>query len=90
MKLDLTLVIGDQTVKTVRYNNWKLILHDGATGFSKHAGYKTPPGSPKGQLYDMENDRGEEHSLYEKHPEIVKQLTDFIQTDSIRGRSIIE
>lgn len=81
------LIILDGDVVSIRSGNWKLIMHPGATGFSMHAGYKTPDGVPKGQLYNMKVDNKEQKNLYKEHPEIVDRLTMLFETIRDNKRS---
>ncbi len=60
----------------IRKGDWKLIPWLGSGGFlTKPARIKPQPGGPTGQLYNLADDPGEQNNLYQKHPEIVKELT---------------
>ena len=68
----------------IRDGDWKLIDRLGSGGFSKPKSIKPGPGDPKGQLYNLAEDPGEESNLWKKHPEIVERLTKRLQ--EIAGR----
>lgn len=70
-----------------RQDKWKLILARASGGWSSPKENQAPKGSPKGQLYDMENDIGETTNLFESKPEIVKRLLALLESDVNRGRS---
>lgn len=63
----------------IRAGNWKLITGPGSGGFSKSPN-KAGPGIPKGQLYNLKDDLGETHNLYEEMPAKVSELTQLLQT----------
>lgn len=74
-------------VFSIRKDNWKLILDTKTSGGWVNPSGKGPkPGTP-GQLYDMKKDPYENNDLYEKHPEIVKQLTDLLEKYKTQGYS---
>lgn len=70
-----------------RQGAWKLALARGSGGWSSPNEKQMPAGSPKGQLYDMQNDIGETTNLFETKPEIVNQLLELLKADIERGRS---
>ena len=62
-------------LSTIRSGKWKFINGMGSGGFSKPSSIKVNPDDPvKGQLYDMEKDRGETNNLYSEFPEVVSEL----------------
>jgi arylsulfatase A-like enzyme len=72
----------------IRQGPWKLLLCPDSGGWS------TPrPGSPeakslpKMQLYNLADDLGERHNLYEQHPEIAKRLESLLVRLVEEGRS---
>ena len=67
----------------IRKGKWKLITGNGSGGRGKTK-EKTP-----GQLYDMENDISEKNNLFEKHPQIVKELAAELETLVENGRSTL-
>ena len=69
----------------VREGDWKLINKLGSGGFSK-PNHRTPePDGPKGQLYNMKDDPGEQTNLYLKHPEVVERLEKQLTTIRDQG-----
>jgi arylsulfatase A-like enzyme len=70
----------------IRQGQWKLILSPDSGGWSA-----PKPGTAKGlppvQLYDLKNDIAEKTNLQDKHPEIVKQLTELLEKYKSEGRS---
>ena len=52
--------------------------------YYKKLGYTIPKYQPKGELYNLKNDLGEYHNVYNEHPELVKELDSYIQK-STRG-----
>jgi arylsulfatase A len=68
-------IASSRGAMTIRDGKWKLITALGSGGFSEPRKVKPTKGGPKGQLYDMENDRGETTNLYLKHPGVVARLS---------------
>jgi arylsulfatase A len=70
----------------IRQGKWKLILCPGSGGWSA-----PKPGQAKGlppiQLYDLTADTGENVNVQDKHPEVVKKLTDLLTQYIEDGRS---
>lgn len=60
---------------TIREGDWKLIDRLGSGGFSAPKKIKPGPGDPKGQLFNLTKDPGEQTNLWQANPEIVKQLS---------------
>jgi len=58
----------------IRQGPWKLIMGLGPGGFSGPI-RQPKQGEPAGQLYNLADDPGEEHNLFNEEPEIVEQLT---------------
>jgi arylsulfatase A len=54
--------------------SWKLITGLGSGGFSKPSRIKPSPEGPKGQLYNLAEDRGETNNLYQQKPTVVKRM----------------
>ncbi|MFC1462104.1 arylsulfatase [Verrucomicrobiota bacterium] len=74
----------------LRRGKWKLCRCPGSGGWGK--GDLTDQaareeGLPEIQLYDMVADPGEKENLVEKHPEIVKELTELLHRYVATGRS---
>ncbi len=61
-------------VMTIRSGDWKYIDALGSGGFSEPRKVKPGPGDPKGQLYDLGKDPGEERNVYADHPDVVERL----------------
>lgn len=71
----------------IRQGEWKLILDNETSG-----GWMPPSGEPPragtpGQLYDLARDPLEEINLWDKHPEIVEQLSALLEKYRREGRS---
>ncbi len=73
----------------IREGRWKLILgHGGGGHYPKEAEVPTASDSDvPGQLYDLEDDLGEAHNLYSKHPQVVEHLTNLLRKIQSDGRS---
>ena len=63
----------------IRDGRWKLAMALGSRGFSEPRGATPAPGEPKGQLYDLEADPGEQRNLWLEKPEIVQRLTEVLE-----------
>jgi arylsulfatase A len=71
-----------------REGKWKLLLARGSGGWSSpHEGEAARAGAPEAQLYDMENDPGEQNNLYLSHPEVAQRLLANLTAYVERGRS---
>ena len=62
-----------------------MLLASGSAGWT--APKKGGPGSPEGQLYDMEADPGETNNLYKSNPEVVDRLLAQLTAYVEEGRS---
>jgi len=77
----------------IRHGKWKYLDHKGSGGNNYGRGhlkkFDLPDGCPDapGQLYDLDVDPGETTNLYDKHPEIVKQLKAKLEEFKKSGRS---
>ncbi|MFT5128798.1 MAG: arylsulfatase A [Rhodothermales bacterium] len=60
--------------RLIRSGDWKYINALGSGGFSKPSRVKPEPGGPTGQLYNLRDDIGETHNLFQKHPERVAEM----------------
>ncbi|MFP6873023.1 MAG: sulfatase-like hydrolase/transferase [Verrucomicrobiales bacterium] len=58
----------------IRDGEWKLINALGSGGFSQPRRIKPQPGDPRGQLYNLAEDRVEKNNLYLEKPDIVARL----------------
>ena len=70
-----------------RQGKWKLLLARGSGGWSAPTERGAAADAPPAQLYDMENDPGEQNNLYLTHPEVAEQLLADLTSDVARGRS---
>lgn len=70
-----------------RQGKWKLILAKGSGGWSAPKENQVSADAPEAQLYDMENDPGEQNNLYLAHAEIAQRLLVDLTADVERGRS---
>ena len=74
----------------LRRGKWKLCRcpGSGGRGFSDIDDKKAREmGLPEIQLYDMSSDPGEKENLWEKHPDVVKELTQLLHRIVVQGRS---
>lgn len=69
-----------------RKGKWKLLLAKGSGGWTSPT-EKESENMPKVQLYNLEDDAAETTNLYEKHPEIVKELLAQLESDINNGRA---
>ena len=73
-------------VFAIRKGNWKLI--DGRGPGSRNYGeWKSAPGDPPGQLYDIAADIGERNNVYADHPEVVAKLKALLERYKEQGFS---
>jgi len=72
----------------IRKDDWKLIIGNNSGGFSKALDIKGIPVQTKGQLYNLSKDPSEKNNLYATHPNIVKQLTELLNTQKSSGYSM--
>ena len=80
---DFLVIRSGGHLMTIRQGDWKLIDGLGSGGFSQPKQVKPGPHDPVGQLYNLADDLGESHNLYDHHPDIVKRLTQ--RLDEIRS-----
>ena len=73
----------------IRQGKWKLIIGGGSGGWTapRRDEDAIKSGLPLIQLYDLNNDIGEQNNLQDKHPEIVKELTDLLEKYKAEGKS---
>lgn len=72
-----------------RQGKWKLLLAKGSAGWTGPKENELPKGTPRAQLYDMENDPAETTNLYESHPEVAARLLAQLEADIVNGRSTV-
>ena len=72
-----------------RQGKYKLLLAEGSGGWTAPTEKQMAevPDAPKGQLYDLEADPGEQNNLYAKNPEVVEKLMTQLKEDIANGRS---
>jgi arylsulfatase A len=71
----------------IRQGPWKLIQGLGSGGFTAPAQVKPKPGGPQGQLYNLQDDPGEQKNLWLEKPEIVERLTALLERYKQQGYS---
>ena len=79
----------------IQEGNWMLAEALGSGGWIQRpfAGQFSPshidqvPGGPKGQLYDLASDPGQQDNVYQEHPEMVKRLLELLNTYQQQGYS---
>ncbi len=74
-------------VFAIRQGPWKLIQGLGSGGFTAPAQVKPKPGGPQGQLYNLQDDPGEQKNLWLEKPEIVERLTTLLERYKQQGYS---
>ena len=70
----------------IRQGQWKLILGRSSGGFTR---YTPPKNAPAGQLYHLKNDPSEQKNLYNDQPEMVKKLSELLQSYQKQGRTYL-
>jgi arylsulfatase A-like enzyme len=78
---ETTVSTSIRGLAAVRRNHWKLIFGPGAGGWSQ--GSDDQPG----QLYNLDDDRGEKNNLYRSRPDLVAELTACMERLVDLGRS---
>jgi len=71
----------------IRKGDWKLILWPGSGGWSYPRTINDIKDLPKFQLYNLKNDMGEEHNLYNNNPEKSNELKELLARYIKMGRS---
>jgi arylsulfatase A-like enzyme len=71
----------------IRQGPWKLALALGSRGFSDPREIVPKPGEAEGQLYNLEDDPGEQRNLWLQNPQIVARLTALLKKYQNEGRS---
>ena len=74
-------------VFAIRQGPWKLIQGLGSGGFTAPQQVKPKPGGPEGQLYNLQDDPGEQKNLWLERPEIVARLTALLERYQQQGYS---
>lgn len=68
----------------IRKGKWKFIDGNGSGGWSPNK----RDDNAAGQLYDMENDESETTNVYDKYPEVVKELKELLELQKRQGFSV--
>ena len=71
----------------IRQGPWKLIQGLGSGGFTAPQRVKPTAGGPEGQLYNLDDDPGEQKNLWAEQPEIVKRLSSVLERYKQQGHS---
>jgi arylsulfatase A-like enzyme len=71
----------------IRQGPWKLAPALGSHGFSAPRDVKPMPGGPRGQLYNLDEDPGEQNNLWLQKPDVVRRLTALLEKYRSEGRS---
>jgi len=71
----------------IRQGDWKLIESLGSGGFTSPQEVKPEPDGPKGQLYNLHDDPGEQKNLWLDRPEIVERLSGLLERYRKQGCS---
>jgi arylsulfatase A-like enzyme len=72
---------------SIRAGKWKLIMGCGSGGFTEPQRIDPEPGTPQGQLYNMQDDVQETCNLWALEPQIVERLTAILSETIIRANS---
>ena len=73
---------------SIRQGDWQLALCPGSGGWSSpNDAQARKRGLPPVQLYNMSEDPGQQENLQAKHPELVKSMTELLESYVARGRS---
>jgi arylsulfatase A len=71
----------------IRQGAWKLVMGLGSGGFTAPQHVKPKPGGPQGQLYNLQDDPGEQKNLWLDRPEVVQRLTALLERYQQQGHS---
>ncbi len=71
----------------IRQGPWKLIQGLGSGGFTAPQQVDPEPGGPEGQLYNLQDDPGEQKNLWAEQPEIVERLAALLERYQLQGYS---
>ena len=72
-----------------RMGDWKLLLAKGSGGWTspREKDMADQTDAPKGQLYHLGDDPGEQNNLFNEKPELVEELLNQLKTEIVNGRS---
>jgi arylsulfatase A-like enzyme len=71
----------------IREKGWKLVLGLGSGGFSAPKKVEPVAGGPRGQLYDLASDPGEQRNLWMERQDVVRRLTALLERYQRQGYS---
>jgi len=71
----------------IRQGPWKLVQGLGSGGFTAPQRVKPTPGGPEGQLYNLDDDPGEQKNIWVENPEIVNRLSALLERYRQQGYS---
>jgi hypothetical protein len=77
-------------VFAIRQGPWKLILENEDSGGWVRPGGSGPKAGKPGQLYNLDDDPGEQNNLFDKRPAIVERLTMLLEKYRKQGYSRVE
>jgi len=84
-----TLVHYSNSATSLRYHQWKIIPRNlGSGGFSDPRFLAPGKGDPQGQLYNLDQDPGEQKNVWNEHPEVVKMLTEVLNKSQEAKRTV--
>ena len=72
---------------SIRRDKWKLEMCAGSGGWSHPRPGEESEGLPPVQLYNLDADIGEKLNIYDKHPDVVKELKALLTQYVVNGRS---
>jgi arylsulfatase A-like enzyme len=71
----------------IRQRGWKLVDGLGSGGFTAPKRIEPKKGEPAGQLYNLEDDPGEQKNLFADKPDVVARLKALLDKYRTEGRS---
>jgi arylsulfatase A len=72
---------------SIRKGKWKLEMCPGSGGWSYPRPGEEPEGAPKIQLYNLEKDISERKNVYDKYPEVLKEMRTLLIKYIMEGHS---
>jgi arylsulfatase A len=72
---------------SIRKGKWKLEMCPGSGGWSYPRPGEEPEGAPKIQLYNLEEDISERKNVYDKYPEVLKEMRTLLIRYIMEGHS---
>ncbi|MFW5856112.1 MAG: sulfatase-like hydrolase/transferase, partial [Bacillota bacterium] len=74
---------------SIRKGKWKLICQLGSGGFTDPKSLESEINGPQGQLYNLKKDPEETNNLWQKRPDIIKELTQLLNKYKQEDRSVL-